>query len=153
MSLLPEVKDCSALFGTTDVLGATVPILGIAGDQQAATIGQGCFSAGMMKATYGTGCFALLNTGRDAVASEHKLLTTVAYQLEGEVTYALEGSIFVAGAVVQWLRDGLGVIATAADTQALAELRIVLRTLSLCPLLLGLVRRIGTPTVAVRLLG
>lgn len=121
MSLLPEVKDCSALFGTTDVLGATVPILGIAGDQQAATIGQGCFSAGMMKATYGTGCFALLNTGRDAVASEHKLLTTVAYQLEGEVTYALEGSIFVAGAVVQWLRDGLGVIATAADTQALAE--------------------------------
>ncbi|WP_273498580.1 FGGY family carbohydrate kinase, partial [Lentibacter algarum] len=92
-----------------------------AGDQQAATIGQGCFSAGMMKATYGTGCFALLNTGRDAVASEHKLLTTVAYQLEGEVTYALEGSIFVAGAVVQWLRDGLGVIATAADTQALAE--------------------------------
>ena len=121
MSLLPEVKDCSALFGTTDVLGATVPILGIAGDQQAATIGQGCFSAGMMKATYGTGCFALLNTGRDAVASEHKLLTTIAYQLEGEVTYALEGSIFVAGAVVQWLRDGLGVIDAAPDTQALAE--------------------------------
>lgn len=121
MSLLPEVKDCSALFGTTDVLGATVPILGIAGDQQAATIGQGCFSAGMMKATYGTGCFALLNTGRDAVTSEHKLLTTIAYQLEGEITYALEGSIFVAGAVVQWLRDGLGVIDAAPDTQALAE--------------------------------
>ncbi|MFY9319069.1 glycerol kinase GlpK, partial [Lentibacter algarum] len=121
MSLLPEVKDCSALFGTTDVLGATLPILGIAGDQQAATIGQGCFSAGMMKATYGTGCFALLNTGRDAVTSEHKLLTTIAYQLEGEITYALEGSIFVAGAVVQWLRDGLGVIDAAPDTQALAE--------------------------------
>jgi glycerol kinase len=121
VSLLPEVRDCAGRFGETEALGAPVPILGIAGDQQAATIGQGCFSAGMMKATYGTGCFALLNTGADVVTSEHKLLTTIAYQLDGEVTYALEGSIFVAGAVVQWLRDGLRIIGSARETQALAE--------------------------------
>ena len=121
MEMLPDVTDCAADFGTTTLLGSEVPILGVAGDQQAATIGQACFEPGMMKSTYGTGCFALLNTGPDAIASSNRLLTTIAYRLDGEVTYALEGSIFVAGAVVQWLRDGLGVIASAAETQELAE--------------------------------
>ncbi len=120
MAMLPEVKDCAAAFGTTGVLGADVPILGVAGDQQAATVGQACFEPGMLKSTYGTGCFALLNTGAEAITSKNRLLTTIAYQLNGKPTYALEGSIFVAGAVVQWLRDGLGVIASAAETEALA---------------------------------
>src|SRR6201999_580885 len=93
----------------------------IAGDQQAATVGQGCFSPGMMKATYGTGCFALLNTGTAAVPSKNRLLTTIAYQLKGKRTYALEGSIFIAGAAVQWLRDGLKIIKKASDTAALAK--------------------------------
>src|SRR5205823_9621618 len=112
MSLLPEVHDSSGDFGGTDpsILGHAVPIRGIAGDQQAATIGQACFSPGMMKSTYGTGCFALLNTGTKPVKSNNKLLTTIAYQLNGQRTYALEGSIFVAGSSVQWLRDGLGII-------------------------------------------
>ena len=123
MPLLPEVRDCNAHFGETDpaLFGKAIPILGVAGDQQAATIGQACFQPGMMKSTYGTGCFALLNTGAQMVPSHNRLLTTIAYQLDGTPTYALEGSIFVAGAVVQWLRDGLGVISTAAETQALAE--------------------------------
>ena len=123
MQMLPTVMDCAAEFGVVKAahFGAEVPILGVAGDQQAATIGQACFEPGMMKSTYGTGCFALLNTGDQAIASQNKLLTTVAYQLDGQATYALEGSIFVAGAVVQWLRDGLGVIVNAADTQSLAE--------------------------------
>lgn len=121
--MLPKVLDCSADFGVTDAshLGAAVPILGVAGDQQAATIGQACFEPGMMKSTYGTGCFALLNTGADAVPSHNKMLTTIAYQLDGVPTYALEGSIFVAGAVVQWLRDGAQMIRTAPETEALAE--------------------------------
>lgn len=138
MSLLPVVQDCASQFGVTELLGAPVPILGIAGDQQAATIGQGCFSAGMMKATYGTGCFALLNTGADAVISDHKVLTTIAYQLDGKVTYALEGSIFVAGAVVQWLRDGLGVIGTASETQALAEAADAAQDIVIVPAFTGL---------------
>jgi len=114
--LLPEVLDCAARFGETDrsIFGAAIPILGVAGDQQAATIGQACFEPGMMKSTYGTGCFALLNTGAERVESSHRLLTTLAYQLAGRRTYALEGSIFVAGAAVQWLRDGLGIIAAPA---------------------------------------
>jgi glycerol kinase len=122
-AVLPEVKDCSTLFGTTPaaLFGAPLPVAGIAGDQQAATVGQACFAPGMLKSTYGTGCFALLNTGRDAIASSHRLLTTVAYRLNGEVTYCLEGSIFVAGAAVQWLRDSLRVFAHAADTEALAQ--------------------------------
>ena len=121
--MLPEVRNCADDFGMTrpEMLGASVPISGVAGDQQAATIGQACFAPGMMKSTYGTGCFALLNTGAVAVPSRNRLLTTIAYQLDGQVTYALEGSIFIAGAVVQWLRDGLGVIDTAPETQALAE--------------------------------
>lgn len=123
MAMLPTVLDCAADFGTTDTahLGAAIPILGVAGDQQAATIGQACFEPGMLKSTYGTGCFALLNTGATAVTSQNRLLTTIAYQLDGTPTYALEGSIFVAGAVVQWLRDGLQIIESAGDTQSLAE--------------------------------
>ncbi|MDP2579391.1 glycerol kinase GlpK [Shimia thalassica] len=122
IKMLPQVRDCAAEFGTVtqDMLGAEIPILGVAGDQQAATIGQACFTPGMMKSTYGTGCFALLNTGGTAVASSNRLLTTVAYQLDGKTTYALEGAIFVAGAVVQWLRDGLGIIEHARDTMGLA---------------------------------
>ncbi len=121
MKMLPEVLDCAADFGVTELLGAPVPILGVAGDQQAATIGQACFEPGMLKSTYGTGCFALLNTGDTPVRSNNRLLTTIAYQFDGKPTYALEGSIFIAGAVVQWLRDGLGVIKEASETQALAE--------------------------------
>ena len=120
--MLPKVLDCAADFGLAKAehLGAEVPILGVAGDQQAATIGQACFEPGMMKSTYGTGCFALLNTGSDAVPSKNKMLTTIAYQLNGVPTYALEGSIFVAGAVVQWLRDGAQMISKASETQELA---------------------------------
>lgn len=122
-SLMPEVKDNAADFGTSepDVLGAGLPILGMAGDQQAASIGQVCFQPGMVKSTYGTGCFVLANTGNKPAKSNNQLLTTVAYRLNGEVTYALEGSIFMAGAIVQWLRDGLGLVEKASDTQALAQ--------------------------------
>ncbi|MDO5642477.1 MAG: glycerol kinase GlpK [Paracoccus sp. (in: a-proteobacteria)] len=123
MSLLPELRDSADDFGTArpDLFGSAVPILGVAGDQQAATVGQACFQPGMMKSTYGTGCFALLNTGDTAVLSDNRLLTTVAYRLGGKNTYALEGSIFIAGAVVQWLRDGLGLIREAAETGALSN--------------------------------
>lgn len=123
LKMLPTVKDCAADFATcaAEHLGGEIPILGVAGDQQAATIGQACFEPGMMKSTYGTGCFALLNTGDTLVRSDNRLLGTIAYQLNGEVTYALEGSIMIAGAVVQWLRDGLKIIDNAAQTQALAE--------------------------------
>ncbi|MCB1356354.1 MAG: glycerol kinase GlpK [Maritimibacter sp.] len=120
-AMLPDVRDCAADFGTTTLLGAEIPIRGVAGDQQAATIGQACFEPGMMKSTYGTGCFALLNTGADPVRSNNRLLTTIAYQFDGQPTYALEGSIFIAGAVVQWLRDGLRIIEAAPETQPLAE--------------------------------
>jgi glycerol kinase len=120
MSLLPEVRDCATEFGTTDLLGGSTKILGIAGDQQAATVGQGCFRPGMMKSTYGTGCFALLNTGDAPVASKNRLLTTIAYQFGGRRTYALEGAIFVAGAAVQWLRDAMKIVATAPDINTLA---------------------------------
>ena len=121
-SLLPAVKDCAGDFGTSApaLFGAGIRILGMAGDQQAATVGQGCFAPGMMKSTYGTGCFALLNTGTERVASRNRLLTTIAYQLEGKRTYALEGSIFIAGAAVQWLRDSLKIIAKSSDVEALA---------------------------------
>ncbi|WP_134678610.1 glycerol kinase GlpK [Paracoccus ravus] len=123
MQLLPEVRDCAADYGMTraDLFGHEIPILGVAGDQQAATVGQACFQPGMMKSTYGTGCFALLNTGSQMVPSKNRLLTTIAYRLNGQTTYALEGSIFIAGAVVQWLRDGLKIIRTASETQPLAQ--------------------------------
>ena len=123
MQILPQVRDCAADFGVTDpaIFGAAIPIRGVAGDQQAATVGQACFEPGMMKSTYGTGCFALMNTGDVRAQSQSKLLTTIAYQLNGKPTYALEGSIFIAGAVVQWLRDGLKIIDSAGQTQGLAE--------------------------------
>ena len=122
-SLLPEVKDSADEFGECrkELFGRTIPIRGIAGDQQAAAIGQACFEPGMIKSTYGTGCFVLLNTGEQALVSEHQLLTTIAYRLQGRTCYALEGSIFVAGAAVQWLRDGIKVIDSAAKTEGLAS--------------------------------
>jgi glycerol kinase len=140
MAMLPEVHDCSGAFGTTrpDLFGRELPILGVAGDQQAATIGQACFEPGMLKSTYGTGCFALLNTGRNLVQSQNRLLGTIAYQLDGTPTYALEGSIFIAGAVVQWLRDGLRIIRSAPETQALAESADPAQEVILVPAFTGL---------------
>jgi glycerol kinase len=120
IAMLPQVRDSSGDFGTTELFGGAIRIAGVAGDQQSATVGQGCFQPGMMKSTYGTGCFALLNTGNQMVISRNRLLTTIAYQLDGKRTYALEGAIFVAGAAVQWLRDALKIIATASDTGTLA---------------------------------
>ena len=122
-AMLPEVLDSAADFGTSDqdVIGIQIPIAGVAGDQQAALIGQACFEPGMIKSTYGTGCFMVLNTGTWALSSKNKLLTTVGYRLKGKTTYALEGSIFVAGAAVQWLRDGIGIIDSAGTTEALAS--------------------------------
>jgi glycerol kinase len=121
-SALPDVLDSADDFGVTALpeIDAELPILGVAGDQQAATIGNACFEPGMLKSTYGTGCFAVLNTGCERLHSKNRLLTTIAYRLDGEVTYALEGSIFIAGAAVQWLRDGLGLIETAEQSNALA---------------------------------
>ncbi len=140
MAMLPEVTDCAADFGMTrpDLFGKSLPILGVAGDQQAATVGQACFEPGMMKSTYGTGCFALLNTGATPVASQNHLLTTIAYQLDGKPTYALEGSIFVAGAVVQWLRDGLKIIREASETQPLARQADTTQDVVLVPAFVGL---------------
>ena len=137
-SLLPSINDCGALFGTTALFGIDIPILGIAGDQHAAAIGQACFEEGMDKSTYGTGCFALLNTGAQRVVSENRLLTTVAYRLDGQTTYALEGSIFIAGAAVQWLRDGLGIIESASETDELAELANISEEVYLVPAFTGL---------------
>jgi glycerol kinase len=139
-NVLPEVLDSSAAFGMTDakLFGAAIPIYGIAGDQQAALIGQACFAPGMLKATYGTGCFALLNTGRTPVQSNNKLLTTVAYQLDGVRSYALEGSIFVAGAAVQWLRDSLHIVASAAETGELAQAADPTQDVILVPAFVGL---------------
>jgi len=122
-TILPQVQDCADDYGSTtpELFGRPIPILGVAGDQQAAAIGQGCLSPGQIKSTYGTGCFLLVNTGETPVFSRHRLLTTVACRREGRMSYALEGSIFVAGAAVQWLRDGLRLIAHAAETEALAR--------------------------------
>ncbi|MGC2787606.1 MAG: glycerol kinase GlpK, partial [Roseiarcus sp.] len=139
-SMLPEVKDCAAEFGeaAAEHFGAAIPIRGIAGDQQAALIGQACFRTGMVKSTYGTGCFLLANTGDKAIASTHKLLTTIAYQFEGKRTFALEGSIFSAGATVQWLRDGLGILATAAEAGELAASADSRQQVYLAPAFTGL---------------
>lgn len=122
-AMLPEVLDSNGDYGTTDpnLFGRSIPILGLVGDQQGATIGQCCFEAGMIKSTYGTGCFVVVNTGATAVTSRHRLLTTIAYRIDGRTDYALEGSIFIAGAAVQWLRDGLGIVKSAAETEALAS--------------------------------
>lgn len=140
MDMLPQVKDSADDFGQSrvDLFGVAIPICGVAGDQQAATIGQACFEPGMLKSTYGTGCFALLNTGDTPVKSKNRLLTTIAYQLDGKPTYALEGSIFVAGAVVQWLRDGLKIIRDAAETQPLAEAADDTQSVVLVPAFTGL---------------
>jgi len=122
-ALLPQVRDSAADYGTTvaELFGGSIRIGGIAGDQQAATVGQACFSRGMMKSTYGTGCFMVLNTGSEFVRSRNRLLSTVAYRLNGQTTYALEGAIFVAGAAVQWLRDAVHLIRGAGETEALAK--------------------------------
>lgn len=138
--ILPEVLDCAADFGVTEnaVLGAEIPIYGVAGDQQAATIGQACFEPGMFKSTYGTGCFALLNTGEDVVTSKNRLLTTIAYRLDGKTTYALEGSIFMAGASVQWLRDGLKIIKKAEESGGLAAQADKEQDVYLVPAFVGL---------------
>jgi glycerol kinase len=138
MALLPQVRDCAGDFGTTDLFGGPIRILGVAGDQQAATVGQGCFTPGMMKATYGTGCFALLNTGGEPVRSTNRLLTTIAYQLDGKRIYALEGAIFIAGAAVQWLRDALKVIAAAPDVNTLAAAADPAEDVYLVPAFVGL---------------
>ena len=139
-SLLPEVRDCAADYGDSeaDLFGAAIPIRGVAGDQQAATIGQACFEPGMMKSTYGTGCFALLNTGDRMVRSKNRLLTTIAYRLDGKTTYALEGSIFIAGAAVQWLRDGIKVIGKAEQSGALAAEADPAQDVYLVPAFVGL---------------
>jgi glycerol kinase len=154
-AMLPEVKDSSHPFGETasDLFGGGIAICGMAGDQQAATIGQACFSPGMIKSTYGTGCFALLNTGATPVASKNKLLTTIAYQLGGKRTYALEGSIFVAGSAVQWLRDGLGVIKQAAETGPLAEKSDSAQSVYLVPAFVGLGAPYWNPRVRGALFG
>ncbi len=141
LEMLPEVRNSADDFGITrpDLFGGRgLPILGVAGDQQAATVGQACFAPGMLKSTYGTGCFAVLNTGDTPVPSRNRLLTTIAYQLDGKPTYALEGSIFIAGAVVQWLRDGLGIIRHASETHALAEKADPGQRLYLVPAFTGL---------------
>lgn len=139
-SLLAEVKDTADDFGVTDagLFGAEIPILGVAGDQQAATVGQACFTPGMLKSTYGTGCFAVLNTGETLVRSKNRLLTTIAYRLDGRTTYALEGSIFIAGAAVQWLRDGLQIIGKASDSGVLAEKADPAQDIYLVPAFVGL---------------
>jgi glycerol kinase len=139
-AILPEIRDCAADYGMADTawFGAEIPILGVAGDQQAATIGQACFEPGMMKSTYGTGCFALLNIGSKPVKSKNRLLTTIAYQFNGERTYALEGSIFIAGAAVQWLRDGLRVIKAAPETGPLARKADPAQQVVLVPAFVGL---------------
>lgn len=138
--MLPEVHDCASDFGVADTsyFGSAIPILGIAGDQQAATLGQACFKTGMLKSTYGTGCFAMLNTGNHFVPSSNRLLTTTAYRLEGKTTYALEGSIFMAGASVQWLRDGLGIIERADQCDAMAEASDLEQEVYLVPAFTGM---------------
>ncbi len=154
-SILPEVRDCNADYGATEpsILGRAIRICGVAGDQQAATIGQACFAPGMVKATYGTGCFALLNTGDKPVASRSRLLTTVAYQLDGRRTYALEGAIFIAGAAVQWLRDGLRIIASAPESGALASKADPGQDVYLVPAFVGLGAPYWQPEARGALLG
>ena len=140
IKMLPEVCDCAADFGITspEIFGVSIPIKGVAGDQHAATLGQACFEPGMMKSTYGTGCFALLNTGDTMVSSHNRMLTTIGYQLDGKTTYALEGSIFIAGAVVQWLRDGLKILSNASQSGDLAKLSDNSQNLILVPAFTGL---------------
>ena len=138
--MLPDVRDCAGDFGRADAgaIGIDVPICGVAGDQQAALIGQAGFSKGVTKSTYGTGCFVITNTGSEPVVSHNKLLTTVAYRLNGQVTYGLEGSIFVAGSAIQWLRDGLKIIKSAPETAAIAERTGIVEHVHVVPAFTGL---------------
>src|SRR6201995_1490733 len=154
-AMLPEVKDSSHRFGETvpDLFGGAIAIRGIAGDQQAATIGQACFTPGMMKSTYGTGCFALLNTGATPVASKNKLLTTIAYQLDGKRTYALEGSIFVAGSAGRWARDALGLVKQAGETGPLSDQSDPMQSVYLVPAFVGLGAPYWNPRVRGALFG
>ncbi|WP_119270932.1 glycerol kinase GlpK [Taklimakanibacter deserti] len=154
-SMLPQVRDSSGDFGMTEaaLFGRPIPIMGIAGDQQAATVGQACFAPGMIKSTYGTGCFAVLNTGTSPVPSRNRLLTTIAYQLKGERTYALEGAIFIAGAAVQWLRDGLKIIDTAQRTGELAQAADPEQQIYLIPAFVGLGAPYWRPEVRGALFG
>lgn len=146
--MMPEVKDSADDFGNTEasLLGRCIPITGVAGDQQAAAFGQCCFEAGAIKSTYGTGCFVMMNTGEKAVASANKLLTTVAYRLHGKPYYAIEGSIFIAGAAMQWLRDGLGIISSAQESARLAESLTDNRGVYFVPALTGLGAPYWKPT-------
>lgn len=154
-SLMPDVKDCAADFGHLDssLLGVRLPISAIAGDQQSALVGQACFQPGMVKSTYGTGCFLIMNTGGTAATSRNRLLTTVACRLDGVTTYALEGSIFMAGATIQWLRDGIGIIESAADTQALAEQANPEQNVYLVPAFTGLGAPYWDPHARAAILG
>ena len=138
--LLPEVKDCAANFGvaTDPCLGGSIPVLGIAGDQQAALIGQAGFEHGMTKSTYGTGCFVIANTGQQALVSQNHLLTTVAMRLNGEVTYGLEGSVFVAGSAIQWLRDEMRIVTSAPETEAIAQRIGIVDDVVVVPAFVGL---------------
>jgi glycerol kinase len=154
-AMLPRVLDCSGEFGvaSADILGHAVPVTGIAGDQQAATFGQACFQPGMVKSTYGTGCFALVNIGDKPVQSTNRLLTTVAYRLNGRTTYALEGSIFVAGAAVKWLRDGLQIVDGAAETATLAAQVPETHGVYLVPAFVGLGAPYWDPDARAAILG
>ena len=154
-AMLPEVRDCAADFGVTDdaLFGGGIAIRGVAGDQQAATIGQACFAPGMMKSTYGTGCFAMLNIGERPVISKNRLLTTIAYRLDGRTSYALEGSIFIAGAAVQWLRDGLGIISRAEQSGELAARADPQQAVYLVPAFTGLGAPYWDPEARGALLG
>ena len=154
-SMLPEVKDCAAEYGQTDadILGASLPVLGIAGDQHAALIGQAGFQSGMTKSTYGTGCFVMANTGNKAVQSDNKLLTTVAYRFDGEVTYAIEGSIFVAGSAIQWLRDQLKIIEDAAATETIAMKTGIVDNVYVVPAFAGLGAPYWDPDARAAILG
>ena len=153
MALLPEIRDSAADFGETALLGGRIRILGMAGDQQAATLGQACFAPGMVKSTYGTGCFALLVTGEEPVISRHRLLTTVAWQLDGRRAYALEGAIFNAGSTVQWLRDGLGLIAQAREAGEWAAKADPAQRVHLVPAFTGLGAPHWDPAARAALLG
>jgi glycerol kinase len=154
-SILPEVLDTDADFGSTtrDLFGAEIPIAALVGDQQAAMIGQACFRPGMVKATYGTGAFALLNLGHEPAATRHRLLTTIAYRLRGETVYALEGSIFVAGAAVQWLRERLGAIAAAYQADSLARQSDPQQRLYFVPGFAGLGAPYWAPSARAALIG
>ena len=154
-ALLPEVKDNAGMLGVTDskLFGAAIPVLSMIGDQQAALLGQACVKTGMTKSTYGTGCFTVVNTGKQIINSQHKLLSTLAWRLNGSSTYALEGSIFMAGATVQWLRDKLGVITEAGETEVLAQQSHYKQTELLIPAFTGLGTPYWQPEIKAALLG